>query len=766
MDTIDTTPNMKAVTTVSSRLKGLIMPVDTQHPLLKAVWFKFQSKAFAKSQNTTVKNWVQSTNRFVKFLKSKGYTSIDNTPVTVFNEWGKILNTKTAKDVVHPFKSAADKYLQKKGSELNVAEYDFLSRAVQEFSLQRRSPDKKLPLSMMFADCPFADDELFSSLRLVCANLILLEQHAKDLILSQEWCEHYQALDCDSVSKAEHLHSFSSMHSECRELYRPVFEAITTGNNEYAKELVLLDIIYNQLERGSAKNRKEELKAIINISNVSELYAELLPPEKNIRTSSWLSHSALEEIREKLDNARPSRKVLAEKYGVSEYQAIRICVGRCPEAVPHDLAIKIRTEYSKTTYPFWQAEKEYGVSVDIIKRLLENGLPEPELVPHRLKIDSIGLSGKSWSNSCYGVSNLTSINPVQRWAFAVLLATEGMQTTALELLTFDDIKETESISGKQTIFFDYIKHRTGTKTSLTVEPSTTAVHSNKDKPDTFYRAFRCAASQLRNSLKFRVDDEHKRIFTLDHLWFNHFLNREHGKRLTDRLLNSGSVLRRELEKNISKDDLKPFLWWLERFSKSTKTLPVSPIHESFVLIGAFNKPQGHLAEVAARLSGHSKKTDENTYFARYPRVVKEKLSDTPSLSFRVAQMMAEFADVINAMQSETKVLSKVEIKELLGINHISDAIDIGLLGEFESDHMTVYVADKSTAALILKRLDHLKAEMPRLIQHQRSDKRLVNDVVKEFIKLSDVLAKFPQNLILEGEKHAKKLPSSFFPPIV
>jgi di/tripeptidase len=132
----------------------------------------------------------------------------------------------------------------------------------------------------------------------------------------------------------------------------------------------------------------------------------------------------------------------------------------------------------------------------------------------------------------------------------------------------------------------------------------------------------------------------------------------------------------------------------------------------------------------------------------------------------VAQMMAEFADVINAMQSETKVLSKVEIKELLGINHISDAIDIGLLGEFESDHMTAYVADKSTAALILRRLDHLKAEMPRLIQHQRSDKRLVNDVVKEFIKLSDVLAKFPQNLILEGEKHAKKLPSSFFPPIV
>lgn len=167
------------------------------------------------------------------------------------------------------------------------------------------------------------------------------------------------------------------------------------------------------------------------------------------------------------------------------------------------------------------------------------------------------------------------------------------------------------------------------------------------------------------------------------------------------------------------------------------------------------------------MSGHSKKTEEDVYYSRYPRIVKEKISDTPSLSYRVAEMMSNFADDINDMLSKTEVLNKSDVKSLLGLNHISDAVeDIGLLGEFKSKQKTVYVATASTAALILRRLDHLKAEIPRIIQHQRSSKRIVTAVLKEFIQLSEVLAKFPKNVLSEGEKHSKKLPTSLFPPIV
>ena len=113
MDIIDP-PLLKAVTPVSSRLDGLIMPVDTEHPLFKALWFKFQSKKFAKYQDKTTKVWVYNTNRFVRFLESKGYTSIENTPITVFNEWGKLLNTKSAYSTIIKFKSAADEYFCEK----------------------------------------------------------------------------------------------------------------------------------------------------------------------------------------------------------------------------------------------------------------------------------------------------------------------------------------------------------------------------------------------------------------------------------------------------------------------------------------------------------------------------------------------------------------------------------------------------------------------------------------------------------------------------
>jgi hypothetical protein len=87
MDIIDTPP-LKAVTPVRSRLEGLIMPVDTEHPLFKALWFRFQSKKFAKNQDSTVKAWVRDTNRFVRFLESKGYTSIENTPIDCVQRMG------------------------------------------------------------------------------------------------------------------------------------------------------------------------------------------------------------------------------------------------------------------------------------------------------------------------------------------------------------------------------------------------------------------------------------------------------------------------------------------------------------------------------------------------------------------------------------------------------------------------------------------------------------------------------------------------------
>lgn len=761
MGSIDTA-HLMGITTLKSRLEKLEVSADTKHPILQAVWFKFNSKGFAKLSDGTVRNWVSGANKLNKFLVGKDYTSIDTTPMTIFNEWAIELakgeeSSKSYKQV-RPFVIATEDYFFKRSSSLSVNEYDFLDRVIQEFDIQRRGSKKKPPLSMMFSNCPYGDDELLVSLRLVCANVILLEQKAKDSILNQECCDNFLEFEYDSVSKPYYLHSLNSGVEECRKLMHPIFEAIFEENNEFAKECVLTEVFSNN-----------NFDYRLNSSKLGDLYTEFISPKKML-VESPLSEAEVEEMKNKLEQSKPSLRALGEKYGCTEYDARRSIQGHFPKAISHDIAIKIRKEYSKPHYTQSDALKEYGINIFTLKRLLKDGRKSYETLTSpaqskylvsKLNIDSIGLSANSWTCGYYGISKLTSLNPTQEWALYCLLATEGVQTTGIQNLAFSDIKETASISGTQTIQFDYIKNRSPI-------PLSTALHSNKDTPDIFYRAYSCAVSQAKRAIKYRNTTESDKVFNSNTVSLSQFLNSKgRGVNLRERLLNSNSVLRNTLHEQMSSEQLEPFLWLLKRLKKSDKTLPISPIHESFVLVSSVNTTIGSHAEAAARLSGHSKKTEEDVYYSRYPRIIKEKISDTPSLSYRVAEMMSNFADDINEILSHTEVLSKSAVKNLLGLNHISDTVDgIGLLGEFESNQKTIYVATASTAALILRRLDHLKAEIPRIIQHQRSSKRIVTAVLKEFIQLSEVLAKFPKNVLSEGEKHSKKLPSSLFPPIV
>jgi hypothetical protein len=761
MGNIDTS-HLKGITTLSNRLAKLEVLADTEHPILQAVWFKFSSNKFAKLGDGSVSIWVKGANKLNHFLLSRGYTSIETTPVTVFNEWAIALaqdeDSSKSYNQVRPFVTAAEGYFFDKGSLLSVDEYDFLSQVIQEFDIQRRGSKKKPPLSMMFPNCPYGDDELLVSLRLVCANIILLEQKAKDSILNQEYCGHFLKFECDSVSRPYYLHSFHSGHNECRTLMLPIFKAISKENNELAKECVLTEVFSNQ-----------NFNYNLNTSNLGDLYAEFISPKKML-VESPLSVAEVDEMKNKLEQSKPSMRELSEKYRCTEYDVKRSSKGRFPNAIPHDVAIKIRKEYSKPSYTHSDAQKEYGIKKHTLIRLLKcgghsykvvNSPSQSKYMTSRLNIDSIGLLGNSWTCGYFGISKLTSLNPTQEWALFCLLATEGVQTTGFENLRFADIKETASVSGTLTIQFDYIKNRA--KATLS-----TALHSNKDNPNVFYLAYSCAVSQAKRSIKYRDPSERDKVFKTTRAALSKFLNNKNrGDHLRDRLLNSNSALRNVLHQQMTPEQLEPFLWLLERLKKSGKSLPISPIHESFVLVSSVNTTIGSHADAAASLSGHTKKTEEDIYYSRFPRIVKEKITDTPSLSYRVAEMMSNFADDINDMLSQTEVLSKSAVKNLLGLNHISDAVEgIGLLGEFESNQKTIYIATASTAALILRRLDHLKAEIPRIIQHQRSSRRIATGVLKEFIQLSEVLAKFPKNVLAQGEKHSKKLPSSLFPPIV
>ncbi|NYR13717.1 hypothetical protein HC000_14775 [Pseudoalteromonas sp. MIP2626] len=348
------TSHLKGIAKLNSRLDDLEMPAGTKHPILQAVWFKFRSKGFAKLGDGSVKIWVRTANKLNRFLMNKGYTSINTTPVTVFNEWAIALangiDSSKSYNQVRPFVTAVEGYFFSKGSLLSIDEYDFLNQVIQEFDIQRRGSKKKPPLSMIFSNCPYGDDELLVSLRLVCANIILLEQKAKDSILNQEYCEHFLEFESDSVSKPYYLHSFNSGSNECRTIMLPIFKAIFEENNEFAKECVLTEIFINN-----------NFDYCLNSCNLGDLYTEFISPKKML-VESPLSSDEVEEIKNKLEQSKPTMRALGEKYSCTEYDARRSIEGYFPASIPRDVVINIRGEYNKPRYTLSDAQKEYNIN--------------------------------------------------------------------------------------------------------------------------------------------------------------------------------------------------------------------------------------------------------------------------------------------------------------------------------------------------------------------------------------------------------------------
>jgi TfoX/Sxy family transcriptional regulator of competence genes len=383
------------------------------------------------------------------------------------------------------------------------------------------------------------------------------------------------------------------------------------------------------------------------------------------------------------------------------------------------------------------------------------------------RIPSANIFSNNYSVSHYTPENIICASAEQEFLFYCLIASEGPQYSGLAGMTFNDIKETSHRSGKKTIQFNYRKGRGKAKYS-------TAIHTNKDKPDVFYKSYSIMANLLKESRKFRDTDRRENLFSMKIDQLSKMVFNSIGRDLMSRLVNSNSVMRRELSKRLNDSQLHPFIWLLTKLRNTKKELRSGPIHESMVAITSSTAEKNHLRKAAAHLNAHSEETEMDTYWSRYPKIVKEKLEKTPSLAIRVGQLMTEFADSINNLLKEDEVLNVRDVKMLLGLDHTSDQIEniyghvdsVGLLGDIEVKNKKIFIATTSTAALILRYLDHIKSELPRVVQHQKTDTKNAQKFLFEFIRLSEVLTKFPENILSEGRKKAGKLPNALFPPLV
>lgn len=764
-------------------LDGLLIPEGFNHPTIRALWAKLKSTSFAEYSTASRKLMLSQYNRYYKFLQTNGYLSIEDTPITLFNEYGLFVNRESGVKpykLVNPIVLLSKTYLSENAAQLDTEEYDFLVRAIENFNLQRDQEEKKLTLAFLFDNCPYTDVELLISLRLVCAHIIYIEYETKKDLLNTNNLEKH-IINKYTQSKIEESrfdcgkYDTWSSSKRFKNIYEPVMKAIYESQNKIAQERLLTSVL---------SNRGIELK--LDSDNIEKIYKKFITV-RDTKRPLRLSKSNILDIRNKVNSSRKSIKKLAEKYGYGDKEKTISELIKNPSrkstVIDKETLDKIKKEYlTSAVYTKRDAARDYSVSshtiTDIFKRDIEELFYDYKATraasPYykvRFSIsnitDHIAISG--WTLGCYNLDDFIFPDQAQQWALMCLLASEGVQTSGMQRLLLNNCIRTESNSGKKSIQFNYVKARAKAKFS-------TALYSNSDRPRVFYKAYESCYQTIKRASQFSNEP-------LVHPFFQNnlpnslrrFLRSNKSAVLRTRLFNPNSVLRKTLENRLSRKQIEPALWLLKKISDSdTINLLPSTIRETFVAITGISIGYGSRGYASARLSAHSEKTHKLTYLDRYPAIVKEQLSNTPSMAIRIGELMERQSNAIEKLTRNNISITVSEAKKALGLNSINDDLSIfdsqkyklGLCGEISLDRKKLYLATPSSAALIIKRLQHLKNEVPAVISHQRNVGPIFEKIVMEFIILSEVLSKFPKKIVSKGEKLSIKLPQELFPPLI
>ncbi|NDV92794.1 hypothetical protein GTH32_16610 [Alteromonas sp. 345S023] len=772
---------VKGVKARADLLDGLLIPESSSHPTLKALWYKLKSTSFAEYSTANRKLLVSQYNRYYEFLQAHGYLSIEDSPITLFNEYGVFINRESGVKpyrLVNPIVLLSKTYLSDNAAQIETEEYDFLVRAIENFNLQRDQAEKKLTLAFLFEACPYTDVELLISLRLICAHIITTEYEAKkDLLHNNHLEKHIEKVFSQSKRNARSIdfgrYDAWSSSKQFKKIYEPVMRAIYESQSDIAKERLLTSIFLN---RG--------IEDILDSDNIEEIYNNFITV-RDTKRPLRLSKRNIIDIKKRVNSSRKSIRHLAEKYGYGDKEKTIGDLIKNPSrksrVIDKETIEVIKEEYLKSpVYTKRDAARDYGVSsytiTDIFKRDIEQLFYDYKITraasPYykvRFSIPKITdhLATSGWTLSCYNLDDFIFPDQTQQWALMCLLASDGVQTSGMQRLLLNDCIRTESISGKKSIQFNYVKGRANANFS-------TALYSNSDRPRIFYQAYEVCYQTIKRAYQYSNEKSTQLFFQTDiPNSLRRFLSSSKSAELRMRLFNPNSVLRKTLEKRLSSKQVEPALWLLRKISDSDSiNLLPSTIRETFVAVTGVSTGYGSRGYASARLSAHNEKTHKLTYLDRYPAIVKEQLSNTPSMAIRIGQLMEKQSNAIEKLARNNISITVSEAKRALGLGSINDNLSIfdsqkyklGLCGEISLDKKKIYLATPGSAALIIKRLQHLKNEVPAVISHQRNVGPIFEKLVMDFILLSEVLSKFPKEIVAKGEKLYLKLPEELFPP--
>ncbi|WP_417436638.1 hypothetical protein [Idiomarina abyssalis] len=705
-----------AIIDTSHGIKKLEVPHDRLLNIHLAVIGYLNSIKFKKLSRITRYSIFLNMNQFFRFLES--FKSDDQISFNILEEYLSYLRIETNKNrngfsIYRKIKSLSFCFLWAYSNEkMFSSDQKYLFRKYHQYTpkIQKPQQNKQPGLSQIFSDCPYNDTEILDSLKKLCIWIINHESDQRDELLKLKNSNHF-------------------------------FEKIKN------KSIYEKPIINSVLSRGDSDKSRE-------------LYGDLISILKNCK-NPFFKERILQAVSHPFDD-----KVLTE-----EQQDFLL--GHLLMSSRDGLPPKCRVYYllnekmSSTNCPF--------------------------------KLSKKGLNSFYISFRYFPLRNLLVPSDMEVFAMQLLLASEKMNPASIKELTLDDV-----VVFKKGIQFQHKKGRRPTSNQVNL----TALHPiGSVLGKTYLRFFknRESAEQYYND-----SDRNKLLnYSVQSVGEGFLGMSRHSiesSKYFEKLLEENSFIRKKLIDYFEGEVkvLAPIFWLITKIqnnnyetmeeekkfssirhknrdktffredfvSKKTISLSMSSVRQSAITSQDSkifsNSREFTDPKVIAQLSNHSLSVHNEIYLDR--STAREKIDLDRQFSSRIGELMVSDSEKMRDLVNRTKVYDHNEALEELGLPRTDKSaseniakkidalgIDIDLMDSFNVNGMRIFLANKTTTALIIKYLEHIRTNFDDISNDDSPNLTKATLAARDYYYFSSILQKFPAYVRKEGEAYARSL---------
>ncbi|WP_413284043.1 hypothetical protein [Vibrio sp. MA40-2] len=709
------------------------IPNDSQNTLIKLIQDYFEKSRHIRGLSPdTVSTIITTAEYFYGFLVDSGILLLkfSDIPSSMLNQFAKWCSERRtiirgngmgARDRSLKIIAVLNKNIEERLTQ-SITQYDkaTIKRLTKNFTIQKRAPKKRPPMSQIFGQhCPFNDKQFLNSIRYVSAWLILEDLRQKETVLKSTGIKKILKKLQSKNTVQEIMTMFNFSHfAEIKRVYQ---------HESHLSALPLLEELANEVKEVEDIYVKESF-----FRSISSLQQKTLSKQQIIDFSQ----------RSHFHSKSYDQQFLDKKLGQVAGNRISLQFKRF---TPFDLLYPTTTSIIAMCNLLASEKIQHsGIETLTLDDCVVSTNPVSQIT--KFSLDYAKKRGQRRFSTIEYASNDT--NPLIYKAY---------------MAYFTSVRESQA-----RLPSSYLRGRAGSnskpidvrnKFCPTFRSNILGGALYSGNEQTLFRLIADKDSLLRH----KIDDdlqESAEEYVLPFAW------------AINEILLSRDSKRKSLD---NREALRPIYLNTEAIGNTRIVAERKrPIEETIINDDASIDASGYTLNSSlidiARLTSHSAKTKQEVYLDRLPD--KEKLDFIDSAPVRVAELMEIDAQKLIKMKETSKVFKVEEVKEVLGLlsneeiySYVPEE-DIGLDGEIKHGKDIIYIATEENAALILRHIEYYKSEIPNLLKNQPEARSRIMDALLESYRLHLVIRKFPKNVVEAAKKIASKLSNELYPPLV